>query len=318
VTRAPLDMRLNKRSDLVSGAVITLHLAFIFAPVYLSSWLGFGPLWLLFWFWFGVSNNALLNLMHETAHLHVFHSRAAASWLGHWLLGPLMFVDFDRYRELHWAHHRNLGRDGDPKYSYTIDIRGRRSLAFLLRSLTLGEALRKVRYVHLGSEGSQAKAPVRASRAWLARTALVQAVFGGSLVLVSREPLLFALLDAALAYGFIYIYGTLSLTIMMANLRAIAEHQIGDEQAEISGRAALRNLRSNALTRLIFGAYGFAEHASHHHNPAIPYYLLPSEIERAASAAPGLRPGQGYFSALRHAVATPSPGAQPLEDAGAE
>jgi fatty acid desaturase len=285
--------KIVKRSDLLSATVVGAHLAFVLAPVYLAARTGLSPLCLLFWAWFGLSMQGVLNLMHETAHLHVFRSRRANQILGHWVLGPLMFADFDRYREVHWAHHRNVGKEGDPKYSYKIDIRGWRFFSFALRSAGLIEAIRKLRYVH-GSAKPVSTVP--AGRAWLVRTALVQSAFLGSLFLVAPGDMKRVLISVVTAYGFVYFYGILSLTVMAANLRAIAEHQLGHDQIEVAEAAALRNLASTPVTWLIFGSYGFSDHASHHQAPSIPYYLLRSETERlrAERAAEDL----GYFEIL--------------------
>ena len=290
------DRNLNKivkRSDLRSGLVIGAHFVFVLLPVYWAARLGPSLLWLVCWLWFGLTMQALLNLMHETAHLHVFKSRRANEWLGRWVLGPLMFTDFDRYREVHWAHHRHVGREGDPKYSYRIDIRGVNSLKFLLRSLVLIEAIRKFRYVHGAArpavDGGQ-------DRLWILRTFVLHGLLAGSLLLVAQGSLLKALITVGLVYGFVYFYGILSLTVMAANLRAIAEHQLHVEQLEASGVAALRNLSSTPLSWVIFGAYGFSDHASHHLNPAVPYYQLLPETRRLAEQRNAA--DRGYFQVL--------------------
>jgi len=69
------------------------------------------------------------------------------------------------------------------------------------------------------------------------------------------EPLR-VLAASALAYGFVYIHGIAAVTVFAANLRAIAEHQIGGDHAAHTGLAALRNFSCNPMTRIFFGAYG--------------------------------------------------------------
>ena len=49
-------------------------------------------------------------------------------------------------RLLHWAHHRDLGGRDDPKYSYSVDIRGYRLARFLLTCLIGIEAVRQFSY----------------------------------------------------------------------------------------------------------------------------------------------------------------------------
>ena len=88
-----------------------------------------------------------------------------------------------------------------------------------------------------------------------------------------------------------------------SSLRAIAEHQINNNINEHHhGNAILRNLKSNFLTNLIFGSYGFADHATHHEYPSIPSYNLKKfrkEIEKDNIV---LKPTKGYFEILRDCV----------------
>ncbi|HET6366591.1 MAG TPA: hypothetical protein VFG27_05155, partial [Pseudomonadales bacterium] len=75
----------------------------------------------------------------------------------------------------------------------------------------------------------------------------------------------------------------------------------------VAGRAALRNLTCGPLARLIFGCYGFAEHATHHWKPAIPYYHLRAvTIDLAASDA-HFAPRPGYVSIVMAQVALTQP-----------
>jgi fatty acid desaturase len=312
----------SKRSDLISLALVTANVVLVLAPVYLAAALDPSPWLLLLWLWFGTTQQGLLNLMHECAHLHVFKPRWGSEVLASWLLGPLMFSDFDRYRQVHWAHHNHLGGPQDPKYSYKLSIVGADLLGFVLRSLFLAEAFRKLLYV-LGRQGSSVAVSSgpkteKGGKGWLLKTALVQLVFLGSLALVALRAthgdLFASALHLAVAYGFTYMYGILSLTVMMANLRAIAEHQPRGED-NLVGAAALRNLKSNWLSHLVFGSYGFAEHATHHRDPKLPYYLLDAETARRSDDDPGLAKTHGYLASLKAAFAgaplTSSPAATP-------
>src|SRR5436305_1797485 len=114
----------TRRSDAVSWAIIAVHLTLVLAPVLAAAAIGPSPLVLLAWLWFGLTFTGPLNLMHECAHRLAFRRRASSDLLGRRVLGPLAFADFDAYRERHWAHHRNLGLDGDTKDAYLVDIRG--------------------------------------------------------------------------------------------------------------------------------------------------------------------------------------------------
>jgi fatty acid desaturase len=290
---------LGKRPDAVSLLVVAAHLALVLAPVYLAAALG--PAWWLVgcWLWFGLTMNGLLNLMHEAAHCHVFHERGPNDLLGRWLLGPLALADFDGYRRRHWDHHRRLGEPDDPKTTYHTDIRGWRALALAARCLTLAEAVAKFRHQ---TESDQSALAPGTSPAWMIRVVLFQSAFAGSLLAFAwsthRADLRGALLAAALSYGFVYLYGLASVTVFAAGLRAIAEHQPGPDRAAREGAAALRNFHCGAPTRLILGAYGFAEHATHHLQPGIPYYHLPAATRELAAADGAMAPHFGYWSTL--------------------
>ena len=290
-SRADLS-RLQRRSDAVSLAVVVAHLGFALTPVYLAAIAGPRPVLVLLWLWLGLSMHALLNLLHESAHALVFRSRPANELLGRWLLGPLVFADFDGYRDRHWAHHRHFGAEGDTKDTYLISIRGWRLPWLVLRCLALREAGR--RWLVLTRQG----APPPGA---LGRTLLVQAVLSSSLLAVALavHPDAPAALAAALvAYLGVYVYGIGSLTTLTASLRTIAEHQQGLDGAPTEGRAALRNFTCGPLERLVLGAYGFAEHATHHREPAVPAYHLPALTERLGAADPGLLPRRGYVATL--------------------
>lgn len=300
---ATLDLtRFPRRSDAVSWAVVTAHLAFVFAPVYLAAAVG-PSLWLVpLWLWFGAFMHGLLNLMHECAHASTFRDRSTSDALGHWLLGPLVFADFDGYRRRHWDHHRHFGLPADTKDAYLVDLRGPGLRALLFRSLVLAEAVKKLRVQGGTTSASPAASARDGSKQWLFRTACVQAGFLLSLTVVALaanpgRPVR-ALVAVALAYGFIYAHGLAALTTFVATLRAIAEHQQAADDRLRVGRAALRNFECGPFARLLFGAYGFAEHATHHREPAVPSYHLPAATA-LLGVDPAFAPRGGYFARLR-------------------
>jgi fatty acid desaturase len=292
--------RYKKRPDLRSWFTVAGHLALVVSPVYLAVILGPGWWWVLLWLAFGFLMNGLLNLMHECAHYLVFHSRGGSDFLGRWVLGPLALADFDGYRNRHWKHHTNFGIDGDTKDAYLEDIRGGRLALFFMRCLILAEAVRKFR--HQTAKSNDTPREPRNSLAWLARTAAFHVIFFGSLLVSTRLATVrtwtASLLVCCLAYGFVYGYGLASITVFAATLRAVAEHQLEAGQNCAPRRAALRNFRCGPISWLVFGAYGFAEHGSHHREPGLPYYHLPQATIELAAQDPELKPVRGYLREL--------------------
>ena len=245
--------------------------------------------------------NGILNLMHECAHALVFSKRWMSDVLGRRVLGPLLFANFDAYRDRHWDHHRFLGVDGETKDAYTVEIRGRRIVWLLLRCLSTGLAISTFR-------GQSATAPREPrDRTWIARLLACQTVIASSCLFCAwladpQAGLATAIMSAGLAYGVVYLYGLMSVTTFMATLRAIAEHQPREDDAPLRGGAALRNFRCGPLSRCLMGAYGFGEHYTHHKEPGIPYYHLAGATTQLASEDSTLRRGKGYFTVLAEII----------------
>lgn len=290
-----------KRSDILSLAVITAHLAMVFLPVYLAPFLGSVWSWAFCLMWFGVGMNGILNLLHECSHLHVFKTAAASEFLGRWILGPLVLADFDAYQKRHWRHHRDLGKEEDPKYIWRVSIRGWRIVGLLLRCVLLVEAVKKFS-VQTPVKGGSANDPKRSSASWMLRTVVVQTIFFATIFLTvwGMTPLATAeaFVISAASYLGVYIYGLASITVFLSSLRAIAEHQpIGGEEIRANA-AALRNFSNGIVSGFILGAYGFKDHASHHRDPGLPYYVLGDKTRQFSQKDPGMTPRRTYLRTL--------------------
>jgi fatty acid desaturase len=119
-----------RRSDVVSLAIYAGHVAAVVAPIYIIvAWTGIGWHLLACWLWFGVLAHGLLLLLHECIHKLAFRNGTWNEALAY-AVSPLFLTDFAAFRSRHWAHHRALGTAQDPKYTYRVDIRGRRSSAW--------------------------------------------------------------------------------------------------------------------------------------------------------------------------------------------
>jgi fatty acid desaturase len=300
MTKAVNTSQADRRSDMVSFAAVAAHLVFVLTPVFLAAGTEPGVVHSGYWLWFGLSSHGLINLMHEAAHRLVFRRREGSDILGLWVLAPIFVTDFDAYRERHWIHHNKFGEDGDSKDAYLEDISHWKLLIFGLCCLVLGEAVRKfIGQFRLSGGGAEdARAPGLAAL----RFVIVQSLFAATLVLIgcatSSWDMAHGLFKGAVAYFGVYVYALGSLTVLVAALRAIAEHQLDGFGDIVEGRAALRNLSCNPFTRLIFGAYGFAEHATHHRWPGLPSYRLARVTRELAISEPRLAPRRGYIAIL--------------------
>jgi fatty acid desaturase len=291
-----------RRADAVSGAAIAAHAAAVLAPVYLAAWVGPGWSTVVFWLWFGLFSQGLLLVLHECVHELTFRRISINEAVARWVFAPLFFTDFEAFRKRHWAHHREIGRDSDPKYTYRTDITGWAFVRLAVETLTLIGALRRVFY----QSGEQSGATAASTRVAVAALALGQTVVLVTLIAVARlghpESWTATVWSSAVAYGVVYVYGLASLTVLVHALRGIAEHRRCSDGEPVDGDAALRNFTSPLLARWIFGTYGFCEHATHHRFPAVPYYQLPELTRRSASTNPDLSPVGSHFEQLRRLV----------------
>jgi fatty acid desaturase len=136
--------------------------------------------------------------------------------------------------------------------------------------------------------------------------AVVQTVFAATIVLAARVAhpgdWKATLLAAGVAYGFVYAYGVMSLTVWVTTLRAISEHRPTGGDPNVIGEAALRNFSPGLVDLLVFGAYGFTDHATHHRHPAVPSYRLPELTRRLAPFDPTLAPVGSRMAVLKELV----------------
>ena len=295
-----------RRSDWISAASVALHLGFVIAPILLAAWFGGWVAIVVGFLWFGLSQNGVANLMHETAHRLVFRQNSWSDVLGRRILAPFFLTSFELYRRRHWVHHSQTGNEHDTKTTYLIRCEGAAGLAvFAMRCLLGIEAVH--RFLNTQKENSFVKPlTAREKNDSFLSLATFHLVLGSLTLLVAwfgaGGEWRLALLNAALAYGVVYIYGMMSLTIFLSTLRAIAEHQIVDDGVQTQGKASIRNLRPTLVSRFLFGSYGFCEHGTHHAYPVIPHYNLPDATVALAGNRSELGYGKSYWGVLASAL----------------
>ena len=290
-----------KRSDFISIIVSFSHILFVFFPLFLSTFFDSIILTVLSFIWVGVFVNGVINLMHESAHRLVFKKKSYCDFLGEFILGPLLITDFKACRNRHWVHHNKLGSEEDTKFIYKKKIKGFNFIIFFFECIFLKEGIAKFIYQFRNSSKT------KISIGFFIKTVSFQAILF-SLMFFSQMVFLNQSLDeifinTILCYVFVYLYSLASLGVFFSSLRAIAEHQINNNINEHHhGHAILRNLKSNFLTNLIFGSYGFADHATHHEYPSIPSYNLKKFRKEIEEDNIVLKPTKGYFEILRDCV----------------
>ncbi|HVU05125.1 MAG TPA: fatty acid desaturase [Polyangiaceae bacterium] len=287
-----------RRSDARTALVVSGHFLLTFAPIWIAAWARLGWWTLGCWLWFGLLAHGFHLVLHELIHKLLFQRVRWNEWLAHWVIAPLFFADFEAFRRRHWAHHRMVGTNEDPKYTYRIDIGGWRFISLAVSMLTVVGAARKfslqVGDQGGGSSGSRRRAMVAVS---CVQFGMVASVVGAAR-LGHPENWLTTGISAAAAYGFVYMYGIAGLTVWMTTLRGIAEHRPSGPGDLMERDAALRNFTHGTIERLLFGAYGFSDHATHHRHPAVPCSLLHELTTQLAAEDATLAPVGSHFSVL--------------------
>ena len=215
----------------------------------------------------------------------------------------MLIADFRSFRDRHWIHHHKFGTSDDTKYIYLKKIKGLNLLKFFFECLILKEGIKKFLNQFKNKESK------KISLIFFSKLALIQIIIFSliflSLYFFTNQSLFEIVFNSLLSYFFVYLYSLASLGVFFSSLRAIAEHQLNevDEMNEmIVGKAVLRNLKCNILTNLIFGSYGFSEHATHHENPRIPSYNLKKFRKIIQSQKKHMIPRVGYLETLKNFI----------------
>ena len=238
--------------------------------------------------------------MHESAHRLVFKKRKYCDFLGEYILGPLLITDFKAYRDRHWIHHNKLGSEEDTKFVYKKKIKGLNLIIFFFECMFLKEGITK--FIYQFKNRIQTKVSISFFIKTIGFQLTIFSLIFLSQLVITNQNLEKITYNTLLSYFFIYLYSLASLGVFFSSLRSIAEHQINNNIDRLHGDAILRNLKSNFLTTLIFGSYGFADHATHHEYPSIPSYNLEKFRKEIEVNNIDLKPTKGYFEILKDCV----------------
>jgi fatty acid desaturase len=301
------DVNLNRRSDLISLAFSGTHIIVVLAPVLISAFVQNIFVTIFCLFLSGLLNNSLANLMHEACHRLVFKQPRWSSILGSYGLAPYFLINFELYRRRHWVHHTHVGEDEDTKTTYRHGFAGFGDfLIFCARAFAGIEAVR--RFMNVQKKNPHVEPLSREEvYAGLAKLVLFHAVFSCTILFVallgSSFQIQAAFVWALASYAVVYVYGMMSVTIIMSTVRAMAEHFVLADDDYVRGQATLRNLKPTPSTRILFGSYGFCEHATHHIAPNIPAYNLPYVTAEMSKKKKHLSYTDSYWTVIAKIVA---------------
>jgi fatty acid desaturase len=197
------------------------------------------------------------SLMHECWHRYAVSSGVLNEFIGRWIVSPMFLLDFDRYRERHFQHHRHVGQDGDPDSpawqktlgEFVVDITGKLTIAPKLAAIFFKRHTVK-----------QTGGP-RLSRKALVAILIFHGLWAGTCFISSPILVITA-----------YVV-PLILVSSLLTLREYREHFYLED-----GRLVTCDIDCPLIERLLIAGGYFNFHASHHVFPELPQRQLPKLI----------------------------------------
>ncbi|MCG8419169.1 MAG: fatty acid desaturase family protein [Proteobacteria bacterium] len=251
-----------------------------------------------FWAWLGAAvviatrQHALLILMHEASHRHLFTSRPWSELVSDILCAFPMNITTLGYKHEHLAHHRHTNTPNDP---YWVIARNDPATWQFPKSwpgtvrVLVGDCIALHIPRHLAVVWPWTY-PARLLGKALPRLSAAEHVRYWGYVAVAATAL-------TLASGWIHYFVLWllpSLTIMMAlfRIRALAEHPY--TRAGADELLETRRVDGPLWQKFLFAPLNINYHLEHHLFPSVPYYNLPrlgAELQHRGV----YRTGKNYF-----------------------
>ncbi|MEE2694411.1 MAG: fatty acid desaturase family protein [Pseudomonadota bacterium] len=259
--------RINDRVALLS---LLETLAVLIIPILLCWYLNHPMTTLLTLVFVGTRQHSLFVLVHEATHFRLFSNRALNDGMGR-VLGAIICISFQRYRDLHFKHHSHLYQKEDPD----LPLQSGYPKGFLHLFKKLSQdlsgitCLKTYAYfwrisVNIPLDSSLSGSSLQRGRNQdLALTTLLYTTVGTT-AFINELALLFLLC---------WIVPLLTIVPAILRLRAICEH--GAVSNTISPLSCSRtNIGSKFLLWTLF-PHNVNYHLEHHLYPSIPQYNLP-------------------------------------------
>ncbi len=197
------------------------------------------------------------SLMHECWHRYAVSSPAINEFIGRWIVSPMFLLDFDRYRERHFQHHRHVGQEGDPDRTAWRKT----SNEFVAEIVARLAVLPKIRGILCNRRPSNQQKDARLSKGATAGILLFHGAWAGACCACAPVSLITA-----------YVL-PLILVSSLLSLREYREHfYLAD------GRLVTCDIDCPLIERLLIAGGYFNFHASHHVFPELPQRQLPKLI----------------------------------------
>ncbi len=192
---------------------------------------------------------------HAAAHNNLAGDPVLNDRVANVLIFPVTGIPIDRYRRVHLAHHRLLGREGDPEDGYREPL----DWAFALRCV-LGRRFLDALLRHVGPGGGTDEPMSGHGLSWVtAAGALVHAAA--------------VLVPFFVGAWYVSVAWILAFTIVaptLIALRLVLEHRLPVGVGALDdGKDAVTRSFSGVLVAPVFGAGGFRSHLVHHWDPQV-------------------------------------------------
>lgn len=257
-SRLFFDIALGYTALIVTCVLVVALPAYGVLPAWVAA--GLGALSVGFWI-------AYLHVfIHEGAHFNFSPNTVRSDMLCNLLIAWLIGTSVQKYRIVHFQHHRALGSVEDSEMTYFLPL----NLLFIVKGL-------------LGIRGLETFMSWRASQAKIG----IERDRGGKYFGLAVFAAHFLIVVATYVFGSIWltlawVAGVGSIFPFFGALRQLLEHR--DELAD--ARTNYFQTDHGALTRMfgtdvfssLFGAAGFNRHLLHHWEPSVSYTNLP-ELE---------------------------------------
>ena len=285
-TRVALDILLGYLA-IVLSAVIVVWLTAQGAPFIVAT--AVGSLVIGYWV-------AYLGLfMHEGSHFNLAPERDRSDQLSNILIGWLVGTSVERYRPVHFQHHRALGRVDDSEHTYFFPL----SLLFIVKGICGWRVIEVVtfrrRYLARIEAQAQARrreivpaaADIEADEAGAQPSRLEATVIAG--LVVHAVIVGMSILAGQWALAAAWVVAIVGAFPFFGALRQLLEHrseaaEAGTDYFTAPHGAYSRMFKQGPISSTLGGA-GFTRHLLHHWEPQVSYTNL-RELEEYLEQTP--------------------------------
>ncbi len=262
-------VRLNQTSALKALGYCVLQWGLIVLSIVMSVTVGHWAMYVAAVLVIGSRQHALLILMHESVHHHLFKNKKLSDWFSDLLLALPFGILTSSFRRFHFSHHRYVNQSNDPEKEY-YDLEGE--------------------YQFPKSPYNFAKWVI-ADLTGISFISTLRLLFTFNFILrlfdkdrITAAELIRVIIFYSLAIGFIsyfqcwkgfFAYWVVpGLTVMAVSirLRAIAEHMVTPNDSELH---CFRTTTGSLWERLFISPCAINYHTEHHLFPGVPFYNLP-------------------------------------------